>query len=291
MAPGRGKNLSKEQQRIPSADGGSAGEAALARVDRLPFDFMAILNPPITSGEKRRLREAMDEYLLQRVDRLLNPSDRVSLAPNSAHHGPDDAASDRIAQVLDTVILELAPEFGWRLLYSDRVRERLAAWFEIEPNGAGNLEKLGKQLGLGARTRSGEKKLRITGEHRQFKDSVVPELKLLLNFLKARQTSQNRAMDENTLLNLTTAEIEREGCPYHHIQNNRTSFSKLVRSTPGLLLGLTNGGTTPAVFADEWVARVTNQKPESARQAMSEAPSRGRRQSKRLVPQVRKPKL
>jgi hypothetical protein len=271
--------------------GEHTSEAALARTSHLPVDFMAISRPPTTPEEKQQLREAMDDYLCQRVDRLLCPLDRASLGPETADRGPDDAGSDRIMEALDTTILELAPEFGWRLWYSDRVRERVAAWFEIEPNGAANFEKFGKQLALGARARSGGKKLRITVAHRQFKDSVVPELKLLMNFLKALQSGQNRAIDENTLLTLASLELEREGCPYRVIQHNRTSFSKLVSSTPGLLQRLTTGGVTPASFADEWVARVTNQQPESARQAMSEAPSRGRRQPKRLASRIRKPKL
>lgn len=267
-----------------------AGDATLSRASHLPFDFVAVSIPPDTPEEKRELQVAVDDYLRQCVDRLLSSSDRATVGPDAAHRELDDAGSDRIAQALDTTIFALAPELGWRLFYSERVKERVAAWFELEPNGVINIERLCKQLTRGARARRG-KTLPITAADRQFKDSVVPELKLLRNFLTSRQATQNQAMDDNALLNLATADIERYGSPYPHIQHNRASFVKLVRSTPRLLLRLVNRGITPAVFADEWVGRVRNQKPESARQAMSEAPSRSRSQVKRPTPKIGSPKL
>jgi len=251
---------------------------------------VAVREAPTTLAAKQQLQEAMDEYVRQRIDRTLSPSDRATLGP-AAKADPDEAGSERITQALDSLILEIAPQFGWRIFYSERIRERLAGWFEIEAAGPLNFENLGKQLKVGARLRLGLAKLRITTEHRKFKDSVVPEVRRLRNFIRVRQHSQNRALDDSELLGLALTELERRDCPYPVIQNNRASFAELLRSTPRLLLRLVNGGETPAGLADEWVARVTNQHPESARQAMSEAPSRGRRRPERPTPQPRNSKL
>ena len=118
------------------------GDATLSRASHLPFDFVAVSIPPDTPEEKRELQVAVDDYLRQCVDRLLSSSDRATVGPDAAHRELDDAGSDRIAQALDTTIFALAPELGWRLFYSERVKERVAAWFELEPNGVINIERL-----------------------------------------------------------------------------------------------------------------------------------------------------
>ena len=248
----------------------TAGEAALARTDELPFDFMAVSEPPTSLEAKKQLQEAMDDYIRQRLDAALSRPDREALRHGALAEAAE-AGSDRIVHALDKIILDMAATLRGRLFFSDSVLGRIWAWCEVEPDGPARLEQLMKQLARGVQTRLGTARMPITPEHRKFKELIQPEIKLLRNFLRSKQAQQNRAMNEKTLLYLANTELERLDCPYPGLQNNRNSFANLVHSQTKILVRLVNGDISPATFTDGWVARETHWSIEGARQAMSKA--------------------
>lgn len=245
-----------------------ASDTASCREGTLPFDFMAVSRPPTSPEERARLRDELDHYILQSVSAELSQGDRKLLGPPIGTD-TDDAADARIEHALDEVIIRLAATFGWRLYDSDRVRDRMFAWQECDPDGPALLTRFHRQQELHARANQEGVRVTLEPRYQQVKLDAQTDFKLLRERLRAEQAKQRRALNKETVLTLVNAELDHHDCPYPFLQNNRTLFRKFVASKPDMLTELLTGGITPAILANTLIGAVTNYTPESVRQALS----------------------
>jgi len=258
----RQDKLPQVSKTMPASDTASCQDGAL------PFDFMAVSRPPTSPEGHARLREEMDHYILQSVSAELSQADRRLLGPPTGTE-KDEGADARIEHALDEVIIGLAATFGWRLYFSDRVRDRMFAWQECDPDGTALLNRFHRQQELHARANQEGVRVPLEPRYQQVKLDAQTDFKLLRERLRAEQAKQRRALNKETVLTLVNADLDRHECPYPFLQNNRAVFKKFIASKPDVLTELLTGGITPAILANTLIGAVTNYTPESVRQALS----------------------
>jgi hypothetical protein len=211
-----------------------ASDRALCRAGALPFDFMAVSHPPISPGERARLHEEMDHYILQSVSAELSQSDRKLLGPPTGTETNVEADA-RIERAMDEVIIGLAATFSWRLYFSDIVRDRMWAWQGDDPNGPALLIRFHRQQELHARANQEGVRVPLEPRYQQVKLDAQTDFKLLRERLRAEQAKQRRALNKETLLTLVNADLDRHDCPYRFLQNNRAVFRKFIARNPDVL--------------------------------------------------------
>jgi hypothetical protein len=228
------------------------------------LDLAAITHPPAAPAERAALERDVDAYITQCLDAVLSDEDRQSLNRNPKRE-VDDKTCRRVERAFDGLIVDLARTLGWRLLFSDCVRDRVAAWMSgDEPDGLARFEEFWKQLHRGALAQMGKAKLPVGRMERHFKQHVGLELRSLQRLLRARQLSPGESLDAISEI------VHRDDCPFPGMLQNWTSFRELAHLNPTLLPDFATGTLTPALLVDKWIAAARNRSVESVRQDLTQ---------------------
>lgn len=217
---------------------------------------------PSTAEQRAALSANIDEYIRRCLAHALSPKQRKLLKVPSV----SDALAQEVEHKLDDVILGLAPTLTWRLLYSDSVRDRIAAWFDTDdPTGVVRVKEFGKQFLNGALARRGRKKLPVGTREAEFKVAITKELRMLQRVLK--KTKPIPKLEK--LLEIVCEAVDRPETPYPHLKTNSPSFHKLASFRTAEFLSFASGDFGAAAFADQWIADARNRSTESVRQDLS----------------------
>lgn len=221
----------------------------------------------------------MEEYVTGSFLALLSPSDRERYQqPGEAER--DGELSTRIFAAVDKVILERAPTLGWRLFFSPMVTDRLAQWFDSEPNGPVLFEKLGKALTLGALVGQRKAKLPVSPWIREFKQKTLRELRTLQGLLRTMASSKPSRTTAKDWRDAVAENVHRHERPFPQLLVNWTAFQNVLKFDPETFKCFCFGDLTPGLFVDQWIAWEHNRETESMRQAISNVHSRRSRLTK-----------
>ena len=147
---------------------------ALSKEQSAPLGLMT--RPPADPTTREGIGAQVWTGILMRFEASLSERDRglwrnppadVSVSPEHL----------RVLNGFDDFLLSQFAEWGWRLLMSSAVLQRLAEWEKHNPR---MLRRLGEELELRSLVFRGEKPAPLPNDIDQFADSAIPELERLL---------------------------------------------------------------------------------------------------------------
>lgn len=241
----------------------AAGAVLCVHPTEVDFEF---LPPPNSQEEERKLTSLIDAYVASYVTARLSAHDRKALGPAA----PEDVCQ-RFHRVLDQAILEITPEIGWQVFYSNMFRAQIAAWTQGgEAEGLQLLRKFSKALERYAHAQHGAP-LPVTAEHRKFKDVATDELRTLQRLLRVHAQGAGRGPD---LLENVRLHVHGDEDKFPLLRKNWRTFEKLASRKEAncpwtLIERFASADLGPSPFADRWIAAVLNRSPESARQDLT----------------------
>jgi hypothetical protein len=150
-------------------------------------DLQAVQEMPLDARERHDLRESRRVNLNQMFEETLSKQDRDLWRDWQKPDGQrDDTASElRIFGKFDDFILRISRTLGWQVFLSDVIVNRIAQWWHKKRNGPELLERLGRELALGARVGRGLVALPMDDQAwHAIRDTAKCELRPLLNKLR-----------------------------------------------------------------------------------------------------------
>ena len=242
-------------------------------------DLQVVQKMPLDEHERLDLRESRRVNLNQMFEDTLSQRDS-DLWRRWQNQKPnvrlDDTASElRIFRKLDDFILRTARTLGWQLFLSDAIVSRIEQWWHKELNGPQLLERLGKELALGARVSRGQASLPMDDQAwHATKNTAKRELRPLLNKLRNTFGPSKSLPSTAQVLSFIRGEVEREPQAFPFLSQSLQSLLRFLQylqdSNAAMRDRLVSGGVRPAEFFDAWGAWATNRTEESFRQRISE---------------------
>jgi hypothetical protein len=175
----------------------------------------------------------------------------------------------------DDFILREMRLLGWRLLLTDIVLGRIAAWSHAEPRGRMLLESMGRELSLFVGIQRGKETFPLDDpllyEHRK---SMLQELKGLFSISKTFIRQKHRPPSDEQIVEHFRSTIERERKSFPLLYPERVPFINmlkiLLQQNEYPAARLRTGSLPPAEFYNGWVARASNRRSvEAVRQEIS----------------------
>ena len=240
--------------------------APLNELDRLLItDVMAIRELPSDMAEIDRLRSAIDARLFRDfASTCLSASEQRILMSGGKDLSP-------IQGKWDSYILEVAQQYGARLLLSTLVVQRVWSWQCGEKDGARKLKSLFHEIHrsalIGLRKASG----RISDRHRAAKPLWVREITVLQ--MQLREAFPPSADAVRQFVNNV---IEASPASFPNLKSNKASLLLFLDDERALAFRGSadftrlKGELTPTKFYTQWVAVAENHRsPELVRQRLS----------------------
>lgn len=257
------------------------GNFAMETADRSSLPpLMELLHVPTDSTVRARISKEIGDGLVLKFEQTLSPPEReivMRLPPLGGSSPPPDWTELRkfreILERFDDFVLSQMRIFGWRLLLSDRVLGRIAAWSHVEPKGRRWLERLGEELSLFVGIQLGEATFPIDDPGLyEFRKLAIVELRHLLSLTRTH-FAQRRPPSNSEVLSWIETKIKEE----------HESFARLGPELPSLIgflrdllqrkgaasVRLRRGEMHAAELFDRWFGARSNRSAEAARQKVS----------------------
>ena len=161
----------------------------------------------------------------------------LEIPPENPQESPEHR---RILNDFDDYLLGLFHTYGWRLLMSEEVLQRLAEWERRSPH---LLKRLGEELALRSRVVRGDAPHPFDRDLYDFKEKASEELKVLLNKARTVFGSRHRRPNCSQISEWMKTEVQSQPssffAPYTQtyssfVRSLRPSNSVIVIAPPGL---------------------------------------------------------
>lgn len=218
----------------------------------------AMTRPPADAAERERIgREIwtafrfMFESGLSQRDTLLwhNPPSDVSQSPEHV----------RLLHAFDDFVLSQFAVWGWRLLMSAEVLQRVSEWEKHDP---ALLERLGKEMAVRSRVLRGEKSAPLGDGVEAFADGAIEELTRLLRRQREQFRADRRGVACEEIADWMRAEIAARPSEFPLLRANLEQLHGFVhtlpRSNPAAAKAFRRGDLRPRGFFTLWFALAHN---------------------------------
>jgi hypothetical protein len=230
----------------------------------LTTDVMAIRELPDNLDEIDKLRSAIDAKLFHDfTSTRLSDLERVALM-----NGHEDFRSVR--SKWDGYILEVAQQYGARLLLSTLVMQRVWSWQCGEKDGARKIKTLFHEMHRSALIGLKKAKGRINSRHRAAKPLWIREITAL-----QMQLRESFPKTPDAVRQFIDDVIEASPGSFPNLKSNKASLQLFLDDHRALAFRgfdfkRVKGDLTPTKFYAEWVAAAENHRsPELVRQYLS----------------------
>lgn len=242
-----------EQMQIPE----SAKELVpKASGERQPLVLMT--RPPDDPMLREEIGGQVWAAILMRFEKGLSEQDRT-LWHNPPERVKESPGHLRVMHAFDDFLLGQFAEWGWRLLMSVGVLQRISEW---EKHNTALLDRLGKQLALRSNVLHGENCAPFPEDIDVFADGAIEELGRLLRLQVENFRDSRRGVSCKTMAAWMQAEIEAKPKEFPLLQANLAQLHGFVHNLPRrdamAARTLRRGDMRPRGFFLLWFARCSN---------------------------------
>lgn len=237
----------------------------------LIVNFDTVEDVPTDPIERRRVDASILHFLEKDWLGRLSKADALALDEHSRNGvtesiEPPDLAR-RIFDAIDEAIFSQARTLGPKLLLCDIALRRLLKWDSLS-NGPELWKRFGREMATHLEVARGKKKHPLDDRMRLFRNDLKTEYVTLKRWLRS-ENPRRQVIPVDELVSLAKKHADDNPRAFSRLRANWTLFESFTKSYPEWL---TQRNLTPAAFADAFLARFTNRKEESLRQAITGMP-------------------
>jgi|SRR5580704_3166563 hypothetical protein len=228
-----------------------------------------ITQPPLDSTEREQIGVEVWTGLYFRFDGNLSEQER-SMRRNPPKPGEKCDEYLHLAHAFDDFLLHQFAEFGWRMLMSVEVLQRLAEWEKHSPV---LLARLGEELALRSKVLRGEKSAPLGIGIEKFADAAIVELGMLLSRQREEFGPKRGVVSCEKISAWMKAEIDARPAEFPQLRANLAQLCGFVASlpkrNPNAARILQNGGMRASGFFIQWYATCSNRSPKDLKNQLS----------------------
>lgn len=221
--------------------------------------LVAITSPPADAAQREIIGQEVWAAVLYRFEMGLTDLDRV-LWKNPPRTDIEKSPEHlRLLHAFDDFVLDQCAEWGWPMLMSVGMIQRIAEWQKHSPH---LLERLGKELALRSGVLRGEKKAPLSDGIEDFAESVIPELRMLLFRQKEEFGKRHGVVSCGRIAEWMKLEIKEHLKDFPLLAANVEQLCGFVAHMPhrnGVAARrFEEGDVNPAGFFYQWLAACSN---------------------------------